>query len=671
MDGYVKDERDLIELAREQANAAYLADKENRDRSAEDTDFVFTDDQWDANVKAERGQRPCLNANDLPVFLDQVSGEARMNKVGIEAKPVDSNADPFKAEVVGGLIRAIEYDSDADVAYYGGLESAAAGAYGAFRVLTEYETEDLFNDDGKLKTSLRRGNSAIEAFNQVMRISPIKNALNVLWDASAERWDRNDGKHVFLYDDITEERFKELYPGKQVIDFDTETESTVGSFEWGDPQHRTIRVAEWFRKEPKGKKKIYLILNDDEDYELTDEPPEDPERIIQEREVEDFKIVWRKISGKEVLEGPVDIPGKLWPIIPVWGKENNVNGKTLRRGMFRYAKDPQRMYIYFQSAVTELLALQPKAPYLVTPRMVEGFENKWRTANTNNWPYLPYNPDDKIPGLKPDRQQPPGIPTGLVEQAAARQAEKKDVIGLHNASLGKRSNETSGAAIAQRKQEGDTTTYTYHDNLHRAIKQCGRVIVGMIPYVYDTPRIIRLLGLDGKEILQPINQPWKDEGDNELPPVDLTIGRYDIVLKAGPGYATQRMEAVDKLTNLMQYAPAIAAVLADPIVDLMDIPKVGDKIVNRLEAMLPPQVRAAENGGGELTVEQVQAAVMQAVEEYKQSLDGQKEAMKVEQERLQVEQERLQTEQARIKLAGEGEGIRALVAELVQAEVGG
>lgn len=671
MDGYVKDERDLIELAREQANAAYLADKENRDRSAEDTDFVFTDDQWDANVKAERGQRPCLNANDLPVFLDQVSGEARMNKVGIEAKPVDSNADPFKAEVVGGLIRAIEYDSDADVAYYGGLESAAAGAYGAFRVLTEYETEDLFNDDGKLKTSLRRGNSAIEAFNQVMRISPIKNALNVLWDASAERWDRNDGKHVFLYDDITEERFKELYPGKQVIDFDTETESTVGSFEWGDPQHRTIRVAEWFRKEPKGKKKIYLILNDDEDYELTDEPPEDPERIIQEREVEDFKIVWRKISGKEVLEGPVDIPGKLWPIIPVWGKENNVNGKTLRRGMFRYAKDPQRMYIYFQSAVTELLALQPKAPYLVTPRMVEGFENKWRTANTNNWPYLPYNPDDKIPGLKPDRQQPPGIPTGLVEQAAARQAEKKDVIGLHNASLGKRSNETSGAAIAQRKQEGDTTTYTYHDNLHRAIKQCGRVMVGMIPYVYDTPRIIRLLGLDGKEILQPINQPWKDEGDNELPPVDLTIGRYDIVLKAGPGYATQRMEAVDKLTNLMQYAPAIAAVLADPIVDLMDIPKVGDKIVNRLEAMLPPQVRAAENGGGELTVEQVQAAVMQAVEEYKQSLDGQKEAMKVEQERLQVEQERLQTEQARIKLAGEGEGIRALVAELVQAEVGG
>lgn len=671
MDGYVKDERDLIELAREQANAAYLADKENRDRSAEDTDFVFTDDQWDANVKAERGQRPCLNANDLPVFLDQVSGEARMNKVGIEAKPVDSNADPFKAEVVGGLIRAIEYDSDADVAYYGGLESAAAGAYGAFRVLTEYETEDLFNDDGKLKTSLRRGNSAIEAFNQVMRISPIKNALNVLWDASAERWDRNDGKHVFLYDDITEERFKELYPGKQVIDFDTETESTVGSFEWGDPQHRTIRVAEWFRKEPKGKKKIYLILNDDEDYELTDEPPEDPERIIQEREVEDFKIVWRKISGKEVLEGPVDIPGKLWPIIPVWGKENNVNGKTLRRGMFRYAKDPQRMYIYFQSAVTELLALQPKAPYLVTPRMVEGFENKWRTANTNNWPYLPYNPDDKIPGLKPDRQQPPGIPTGLVEQAAARQAEKKDVIGLHNASLGKRSNETSGAAIAQRKQEGDTTTYTYHDNLHRAIKQCGRVMVGMIPYVYDTPRIIRLLGLDGKEILQPINQPWKDEGDNELPPVDLTIGRYDIVLKAGPGYATQRMEAVDKLTNLMQYAPAVAAVLADPIVDLMDIPKVGDKIVNRLEAMLPPQVRAAENGGGELTVEQVQAAVMQAVEEYKQSLDGQKEAMKVEQERLQVEQERLQTEQARIKLAGEGEGIRALVAELVQAEVGG
>lgn len=660
----VKKEKDLIKIALDQAALASEFEKDNRDKALEDLEFVFSEDQWDASVKTQRGTRPCLNANDLPIFLDQVVGDQRMNRTGIKVHPVDSNTDPAKAEVIGGLIRGIEQASDAHVAYDRALEFVVAGGYcGAIRVITQYESDDLFDDDGKIKAVFTKEGS-INAFDQEVRIVPVDNPLNVLFDPSAKLWDRNDGEFVFYYDDIPIETFEKRHPGKRVMDFDGDDLPTSLK-SWGNQAEKTVRIAEWFLKEPNGSKTIYLILNDFEQYEIVTTPPEDKRKIINHRTVDDFKIMWRLISGYEVLEGPIEIPGRLFPIIPVWGKEININGVRKLRGMFRYVKDPQRMYIYTQSAITEMLALAPKNPYIGTPKMFEGFEDKWREMNTQNYPYLPFNPDERMVGGYPKREDPPQVPMGLVEQAAARQAEKKDIIGLHNASLGKRSNETSGLAIKERKRSGDVVSYAFLDNLSRAIKQTGRVVVGMVPKIYTTSRVLRIMGIDGKQSTQAVNQQMAGPQGEPLPAIDLTIGKHDIVVMTGPGYATQRLEALDRLTQIMQYAPSVAALIAPVAVDMMDIPH-AEKLVKMLEATLPPQVKAALDGKDtNLTQEQVVAMIQQAVEQYKGSLEGQQEALKTEQQRLKVEQERYQLEQERMKVAQGADKIREIVTQMV------
>lgn len=661
-----KKDRTLLEEARDQAKLAEEHYKNARDNALEDLIFLYSDDQWEKGVKEARGQRPTLNANDLPIFLDQLVGDQRSNRAGIKVNPVDSNSDPKKAEVIGGLIRNIEHLSDAHVAYDRALEFTAGGGYaGAIRVITQYETEDIFDIEGELGAEYQ-GEEGQSLFNQEIRIVPVDNPLNVLYDPNAKLWHKNDGDFMFYYDDISVEAFEERYPGKKVLDFEGEAPASEG---WFNSTDKTVRVAEWFRKEPRGYKTVYLVVDEEEKiFTTTENPAKDSGvMILKEREVEDFDIMWRLISGTDILEGPTLIPGKLFPIIPVWSKEVNINGEQKLRGMFRYAKDPQRGYIYTQSAIVETVALAPKAPFVGTPKMFEGHESKWRTMNTDLHPYLPFNPDELMPGVMPKRTDPVSPPIGLIEQAATRQAEKRNVIGLQEASLGKKSNETSGRAIMERRRAGDAVTFAYIDNLNRGIRQVGRVIIGMIPIIYTEKRILRIVGVDGKEELVAVNQPTEGE-DGSTSIIDLTIGKHDIVVMTGPGYATQRIEFVDRMTQIMQYAPGIAALIAPATVEMMDIPQ-SEKVVKILEAMLPPQAQAAlagEDGG--IPPEQAQQMVMQAIEEYKQSVEAQQEMLKTEQQRFKTEQEKLETEQERLQTQQEVLKVAKAQVELEKAK---
>jgi len=670
-------ETELLELAKKQAlrSAEFFGD--DITKSLEERTFVFAEDQWETTVKTARGNRPCLNANDLPVFLDQVVAEQRQNRGAITASPVDSDSDPKKAEIVGGLIRQIEYQSHANVAYDEALEFAASGGYaGAIRVITAYEREDLFNDDGSLRSIFFGDPEA--AFNQECQIIPVPNPLNVLYDSSARLWHKNDGLYLFYFDDVDVDKFKEDYPDATAVDFSAGVETE--KFSWSSHTENTMRVAEWFYKESLGPKMVYMVLNPDEQdsarkFSLQDSPPEDKKLIIKKREVEDFRIMWRKITGLEIIEGPIEIPGRLWPIIPVWGKKVNIDGKTIHRGMFRYARDVQRGYIYTKSANTEQIALQPKNPYIGTAVMFEGHEGEWDTMNTENRSRVTFNPDPDFPSQFPKRETAPQLSTALIEEKASAQEEKRNVIGLQEVNLGKRSSETSGKAIIEKKQSGQLVAFPYFDNLNLAIGQVGRVVDGMRSIVYSGPRMLEILGIDGKSKVQKVNQEFEDE-NGEKSIIDLTIGKHDIVYKAGPGYATQRIEAVEKLIGVMQYAPNVADIIADIVVDLMGIPG-GEKIVKRLEAALPPEIRSAGAEEGEMIpktqiMQMIQQAAIQAIDEYRKSQVGMLEAEKTKQalektkqEELQTQQEVLQTRQEEIKLMAEPENIKKIVADMV------
>ena len=647
------DDKDIIELAVAQVKDAEDDTRSNRNKAIVDLEFTFAEDQWDPDIRNARGDRPCLNANDLPIFLDQVVGSQRANKMGIKVLPVDSDTDPKKAEVVGGYIRNIEHVSNAPLAYNMALEAAVAGGYmGATRVVTQFENDDLFDDDGMIKEKYRSSTSALD---QTIRIVPVENPLNVLFDPKARLWHRNDGDFCFLLDDIP----LSDYPGENPIDFDSEM--LVDTLkDWCDTSKKTIRIAEWFNKEQKGTKTVYLILNDSEEYELVDRKPDDTNRILKEREVADFRIVWRKISGTEVLEGPIEIPGRLFPIVPCWGKEININGERVTRGMFRYVKDVHRMDLYTQSAITEAIALAPKAPYIGTVKMFENHEPRWRRSNTENLAYLASNPDPDMPGMLPKRQEPPPVSMALIEQSAQRKADKRDIIGLHQASLGQKSNETSGEAIRQRRSADDSMSYAYIDNSDMMVQQVGRVILGMIPTVIDTPRLLQIMGADGKtQKTQAVNEPYTDEEGKTQPAIDFRIGKHDLVIQTGPGYATQRRETLDLLIKVMQYAPQAGVLLAPIILNLMEVPD-GDRIEKVLMTLLPPEARAAMEGRDipEITPEQVTQFVQEGIEAFKQGEEGQRELLKTQQEKEQTEQEKLQTEQARFKMMAEAENLR-------------
>jgi hypothetical protein len=174
--------------------------------------------------------------------------------------------------------------------------------------------------------------------------------------------------------------------------------------------------------------------------------------------------------------------------------------------------------------------------------------------------------------------------------------EMHDTTGMQQASLGKKSNEKSGRAIMARQHEGDVANYTFYDNLGRAMRYQGRVLVDLIPKIYDTPRIIRILGKDGMEQSVPINQQFKDkDGMDKL--YDLTVGKYDVSVTIGPSFTTEREEAAENMMTLIGAVPQAGMLISDLLVKNLDWPG-ADEISKRLRLLLPPELQA-EAGGGE------------------------------------------------------------------------
>jgi hypothetical protein len=213
------------------------------------------------------------------------------------------------------------------------------------------------------------------------------------------------------------------------------------------------------------------------------------------------KVKYCKINGYEILEER-DWAGKYIPVVRIVGNEFEVDGRLYVSGLVRNAKDAQRMYNYWVSQEAEMLALAPKAPFIGYGGQFEGYENQWKTANTTNWPYLEVNPDvtDGQGAVLPlpARAQPPMASSGLLQAKAGASEDIKASTGQYNASLGMGSNERSGKAILARQREGDVGTYHYGDNLARGVRTCVRQLVDLIPKIYDTQRVARIIGVDGE-----------------------------------------------------------------------------------------------------------------------------------------------------------------------------
>jgi hypothetical protein len=567
-------EQDLLREARENRDKGEDDDRPNMFDARDDLKFI-AGEQWHSSDTQQRDLegRPYLTINKTGQFVRQVTGDIRLNRPSIKVRPVDSGADIAMAKVFTGLIRNIEYQSKAQRAYITAAEAAARCGIGNFRIVTEFSDNDSFEQD--------------------IRIKRIKNPFAVLWDPSAEEDDRSDAGWCFVLTEVDKEAFKAQWPkastsGWDARDTDYDLERWV--------RKDTVTVAEYWRKEKFTRQLAQFedgSVIDTTDFTQTqlDELP-----IVRTREVEGHKVVQYHITDTEILEGPNEWLGSQIPIISIIGEEIHIGERTVRHGVVRFAKDPQRMYNYWQTMATETIALAPKSPFIATDKQIEGHESDWEQANRKNFSVLTYTADPDVPG-PPQRNAPPDFPVSAVNMGQIASEDMKATTGIYDANLGARGNETSGRAISLRQNEGDVGTFVYVDNTAAAIEQAGRILVEIIPKVYDSQRIVRVLGEDDSEELVEINQvlPQPDENGDPVLVNDITVGKYDVVVTTGPSFSTKRMETADTIRGIIQSYPEIMSVAGDLLFKAMDLPGadlIAERIVAAREQQPPPDPKA-------------------------------------------------------------------------------
>lgn len=559
---------DLLEEIRKNRERAEDGDSDNREEMEDDLRFA-AGDHWPEADRQQRDEdgRPWLTLNQVPQFIRQVTGDIRLNRPAIKVRPVDSGADVDLAEVFTGLIRHIEAASHATSAYVTAAESSARCGIGHFRIVTEFLPD---------------------SFEQEIRIRPIDNPFAVLWDPMSQEPTRSDANYCFVDTEMQIDAFKEEYPNASTSEFETEHVET-NLIRWFTRD--TVTVSEYWRKE-KVTKTIGLTEGG-EVVDLTDIAEKDRDReykkrgIVRTRDVETHQVRQYITNGAEILEGPYDWPGRHIPIVPVLGEEVHLGEKVVRYGLVRFLKDPQRLYNYWHTMMAETIALAPKAPYLVTPDEISGYEDDWEDANKRALPFLLFKPDPATGG-RPQRQTPVEPPIAAIQGMAAAREDMSHTTGIHPASLGAQSNEVSGRAILARERQGDVGTFVFIDNLARAIAYGGEILVDIVPKFYDTQRIVRILGEDDSEEIVEINRVvGEDEDGNPVLENDITVGKYDVVVETGPSFSTKRQEAAESMVEFMRVNPTGGALIADLLVKNLDWPQ-SQEIAERLKKTLPP-----------------------------------------------------------------------------------
>lgn len=645
----------VMSVMRSRLKMAMAAYSDSREDELDDLRFMAGSPdnqwQWPADVLATRGAvqgqtinaRPCLTINKLPQHVRQVTNEQRQNRPSGKVIPVDDNADVEVAEIYDGIVRHIEYMSDADVAYDTACDNQVTYGEGYIRLITEYCNEETFDQD--------------------VRIMRVRNAFSVYMDPTIQDPCGADAQWCFVTQDMTKAEYEREFPDASPISSILATAVGDESMSaWLDQD--TIRIAEYFYYKYK-RETLHLYpgnltawKNSPQDKLLAAQYGQP----IRKREVDRKKVMWMKTNGYDVLDER-EWPGKYIPVVRVIGNEFEVQGQIYISGLVRNAKDAQRMYNYWTSQEAEMLALAPKAPFIGYGGQFEGYEMQWKTANTTNWPYLEVNPDvtDGAGNILPlpQRAAPPLPQTGLIQAKMGAGEDIKATTGQYDASLGQQGNERSAKAIVAREKQGDVGTYHYVDNLARAIRYVTRQLVDIIPKIYDTQRIARIIGVDGEVQMAKIDptqsEPVREVRDQMGALIEKiynpSVGTYDVMVTTGPGYMTKRQEALDAMSQILQTNPQLWTVAGDLFIKNMDWPG-AQEMAKRFKKILDPKVLSDGDQSPEVMAaqQQIEALTMELnrVTDIMENIQDSTEQQKVEIDRYKAEIEAYNAETKRI-----------------------
>lgn len=604
-DKFLKESYQVFKSIAEDTNEVEI-----REKALEELRFK-EGDQWPVGIAEIRRakRRPMVTINKVKPAVRIICNDQRQNRSSIRVAPVDSGSDRNTAEILQGIVRHIEVNSMSDIAVDNACEGQVTFGFGYIRIKVDYASP--------------------YSMDQEIYISRIKDAFSVYYGACSEP-DYSDANDCFITEDLDPVAYEQRFPDSMFASLNDF--SGIGDTHKGWGTRDKIRICERFYRT--FEKKTLCRMSDGSSMlkeKIPDELLENNDLgIVEERETEIPVVHWKLFNAREILQER-EWNGMFIPIIPVLGDDTIIDGKRVMSGVVRGAMDPNRQYNYFRSLMTETIGLAPKAPYVMAEGQNEGHQTMWDTANTENYSVLFYKPVSVGGQLAPppQRQQSEAPIQAMVEAAVHYESDIKATTMVNDSKLGAKSNETSGAAINARKSQSDTSNYNYIDNRDRAIRHMGRIIIDLIPTVYSTRTIARIIGEDGEaDMVNVINDPAQ-KAFQEQPSLDgksitkiynLGVGLYDVSIGTGPTYLTKREAGWDMMTKLVNSSPELMQVAGDLIFGYSDIP--GAKAIQkRLYQALDPKFKTDENQ------QQIPPQLKQAFDEMKQQMAQQTEAM--------------------------------------------
>ena len=624
------DKSEIVSEFKRRFRIAQDAEKTNRETFREDRRFVYDDDaQWEGATRSAK--RPKVTINRLQVFARNIVNEARESAVSIKVNPTDGLEGRDLAGVVSGMIRDVEARSNAATEVYpGAFEDSVTGGFGEVRVLVDYESPD--------------------SFQQVAKIARITDPLTVLRDPFYTDPTGADAKWLILHARISKQEFEAKYPKAEPID------APVDDRAFWEDKSEGVLIAEYFE-----------VIDDAEKiYQMPDgtvvwasaATPEQKAGATAERMSYRRRVMWSKLAGGGVIEGPTEFPSQYIPVVRMAGREWFEDGKRNTCGACHYAKDAQRIYNYGRTQQLERLAMAPKAPFVGYKGQF--LDKKWNTANTEPWAYLEAEPVtiDGKPAPLPQRSQPVGVDPALSEEIAIASEEIKATTGIFDANLGAQSNEQSGRAILARQQQGSRANADFVANRNACVRQVGQILLDIFPRIYDTPRVVRIVGADdGQDMVWILKEFIGRDGKKHF--YDLSKSKFDIVLDVGPSYATRRQETAVAMQETLRTMPIVGQVAPDLVIAAQDWPD-SEKLAARLRntpmvkaSMTPQEIQESEQqDGAQPQQPQIPPELLQRMQELEAENEQLKQGAAIEAAKLEVEKYKTDADNAtRVQVA--------------------
>ena len=626
--------------------------------------------QWPNEIKNARdGQRrPCLTMNIVQQHNKIISNTMKKNKQSVKFVALGNGATKESADVYQDIMRHIEHQSQAQIAYDIARGFMVGPGKGWWRLATDYVSADS-ND-------------------QEIYIHPVNDPLCVFMDPNAQQRNGSDSKWLFAFDDVPEDDLWEAYP--EFKDRMVGMPLGLGTVSGDWIRKGLVRVCEYFRKVKKHDKLISfarlgerhniresqfhkLVLDKDSRKRIVDHPQT---RI---RSVIDEVVEWYLIMGSEVIDQTI-WPGKYIPFVKCAGEEMVLDGRYDCKGHTRWMKDAQRMFNFNASGQVEFVALQTKVPWMAPVKAIEEYIEQWKSANVKNPAVLVYNhqdpdnPDTPIP--PPQRIDPPNFSPAFQTGMETAKAQLESVSGQHENTMGQPGNERTGAAINARQNQGDTATFHFQDHYEEALIFTGIQIIDLVPKVYDTKRVMQILADDGTDYALEIDPTLKQAYLQEMGHQNEIIkrvfnpllGRYDIASTVGPAYGSRRDQARDALTLILTQAPGLTGLIGDLLIKDMDFESASEAAL-RLRRMVPPQALGTGPTQSEQALQQqltaMQSAMVKLLDEKAKDrlkLVGKEQLRDIES--YDAITKRIAAE-AKL-LPADPEGLRAMIEQLVQ-----